>query len=202
MGVALLVAFLTPVVIYLLTRRPTKKPLPSNLSPGSLGLPSAIDRAEPGPAARTAEQLRRAVAAGPRRPVRPRPRPRVEIVAVRRPDSVRDGPRRALLGVRERRAGAEAAPAVPAAHPGPPEHPRVRWLLHPQGVAGVLGVQRDAHGPQHLPRPGQVPAVAIHQEPVTALLVRGLVAPFGGGQRLCAGIEFARVETLVTSTTC
>ncbi|KAJ1291132.1 hypothetical protein BS78_02G295200 [Paspalum vaginatum] len=37
--VALLVAFLTPVVVaYLFTRRP-KKPLPANLPPGSLGLP-------------------------------------------------------------------------------------------------------------------------------------------------------------------
>ena len=30
---------------------------------------------------------------------------------------------------------------------------RVRRLLHPQGVAGVLGVRRDAHGPQHIPGP-------------------------------------------------
>jgi cytochrome P450 len=37
-AVALLVAFLTPVVVYLFTR-PNKKPLPGNLPPGSLGLP-------------------------------------------------------------------------------------------------------------------------------------------------------------------
>jgi len=81
----------------------------------------AGDRAEPGPAPRDAEQHRRAVAAGLGRPVRPR----VEAVAVRRVHGVRDGARREQAGVRPRRAGAEAAP-VPAADPGPPEHPRAR----------------------------------------------------------------------------
>ncbi|KAG2645738.1 hypothetical protein PVAP13_2KG448900 [Panicum virgatum] len=70
-------------------------------------------------------------------------------------------------------------PASPGGHRG-------RRLRHPQGVAGVLGVERDAHGPRHLQGPGQVRPVEV-RGPGAALLV-------GGVRRRAAAVRRDRVR--------
>jgi cytochrome P450 len=56
-------------------------------------------------------------------------------------------------------------------------------------VAGVLGIEHDAHRPSIFPNPDKFdPPVFESQPPPYSFIA------FGGGQRLCAGIEFTWVR--------